>query len=235
MNLEQSITSLTISIPAYNDSASLSRLIEESEALCTSLNINFKLLVVNDGSRDDTLQVALKMKEKYGNISIISHPVNMGFGETLKEVFTKPDTEWVLFLPGDNQFPVANLKRFLPMVNDYDFILGYRKERKDEASRKLYSLIYNKLVSMLFGYKVRDVNSIVFYRTGILKNIQLQGNSAFVHAELFIKVSRAGFRVAEIEIEHKEREFGFGSGGNLKVMLKTTMELFRYFARKNTL
>jgi dolichol-phosphate mannosyltransferase len=227
------IKELTISVPAYNDSKSLRVLVEESQKLCSRLNIDLKMLIVNDSSKDDTLKVATAMAAQYGNITIVSHEKNLGFGETLKKVFMLPKTEWVLFLPGDNQFPVANLQRFLPYTEKYDYVLGYRKQRKDNAQRKLYSLVYNKCISRLGGFKVKDVNSIVFYKSSIFKNIELKGETAFVHAEFFIKASKAGFKIAEVEIEHQERAFGFGSGGNMNVIFNTVRELFFYFVKNS--
>jgi len=232
MPIYQPIQSLTISVPAYNDSQSLVKLVDEAELLCKQLAIPFQILIINDGSHDNTLKVAQELAKSYGNIQVINHDKNLGFGETLKKVFMLPKTEWVLFLPGDNQFPVSNLLRFLEIKDRYDYIIGFRKDRQDTANRKLYSLVYNWLVSVLSGYHVEDVNSIVFYRSKIFDKIQLTGKSAFVHAEFFIRASKANFRVTETEIFHQEREFGFGSGGNIKVMAGTMKDLFIYMLEK---
>ena len=220
--------SLTISIPAYNDSQSLVKLIEETQTLCSRLDITFELLIINDGSYDNTLSVSMDMAQKYGNIKIINHDNNLGFGHTLKEVFMLPKSEWVLFLPGDNQFPVLNLLKFLKVKDDYDFILGYRKLRQDSTHRKIYSFLYNWLLTKIIGHKVHDINGIAFYRSKIFDKIQLESNSAFVHAEFFIRTLQAGFRVTEIEVLHQEREFGFGAGGNITVMAKTLKDLCLY-------
>jgi glycosyltransferase involved in cell wall biosynthesis len=226
------VHSLTISIPAYNDAQSLAKLVHESQQLCKSLGLPFEMLIVNDGSQDDTLKVAQDLAVAYRNIRIIHHEKNLGFGESLKKVFMLPKTEWVLFLPGDNQFPISNLLKMLEVKDDYDYILGYRKDRKDPILRKFHSLLYNRMVSFLSGYKVRDANSIVFYRSAIFDVIQLKGNSAFVHAEFFIRTTKANFRVTEIPVSHQEREFGFGSGGNIRVIANTVKELFLYIAVK---
>ncbi len=226
------IKSLTISIPAYNDSQSLIKLVHESQELCKALQLPLEVLIINDGSYDDTLKVAQDLAGRYGNIKIINHKNNLGFGETLKKVFMTPKTEWVLFLPGDNQFPASNLLKLLEIKDEYDYILGYRKNRKDTLHRKLYSSLYNRLVSILSGYRVRDVNSIVFYRSQIFDTTQLKGTSAFVHAEFFIRTSKAKFRVTEMEVFHQKRQFGFGSGGNVKVIAATIKDLFLYIAGK---
>lgn len=190
------------------------------------------MLIINDGSKDDTLEVAGRLAKQFNNIKVLNHPLNLGFGQTLREVFTLPESEWVLFLPGDNQFPVSNLEYLLTLKDNYDFIIGYRKDRKDDARRKLYSIVYNKTVSLVSGIPVRDVNSIVFYKRQILNNISLKSNSAFIHAELFIKVARSGARIKETEIVHQEREFGFGAGGNFRVIMATIRELFFFLIGK---
>jgi len=190
------------------------------------------MLIINDGSKDDTLAVAHELAGQYPNITVRTHEKNLGFGTTLNEVFTLPNSEWVLFLPGDNQFPVSNLELFLKIKDDYDFILGYRKNRQDSIRRKFYSIVYNWIISLVAGTLVRDVNSIVFYRSKIMKAVELKSKSAFVHAEFFIKTNRQRQRIRECEVTHKQREFGFGSGGNIKIILCTVAELFLYLLGK---
>jgi glycosyltransferase involved in cell wall biosynthesis len=196
------------------------------------MKLDFDILIINDGSKDDTLDTAAKLIAQYGNVKVINHRQNLGFGATLKEVFTLPESEWVLFLPGDNQFPIANIEVMMQLREKYDFILGVRKERMDSARRKFYSVFYNKIVSWASGVRVRDVNGVAFFKRDILSNILLRSNSAFIHAEIFIKTSRAGFKVTEVEVIHQEREFGFGAGGNIRVILATITELFLFLAGK---
>ena len=223
---------LTISIPAYDDSLSLVKLVDEAHQVCHRLRIPFDILIINDGSRDRTLEVAYELQSRYKNISIINHEKNLGFGPTLREVFTLPKTEWILFLPGDNQFPASNLETFLPLKDKFDFVLGKRTIRKDSPLRLMYAGFYNKLVSLLSGYHVEDVNGIIFYRTELFKKISFKSRTSFVHAEFFIEANDAGYRVAEVAIEHKEREFGQGSGGRWAVIVPIVLELFGYIAKK---
>jgi ectoine hydroxylase-related dioxygenase (phytanoyl-CoA dioxygenase family) len=223
---------LTISIPAYNDSLSLTKLVDESHQVCNKLRIPFELFIVNDGSSDNTLAVAQQLAEKYKNITILNHEKNLGFGPTLRDVFVTPKTEWVLFLPGDNQFPASNLETLLQYRDQYDFILGKRKIRKDNFIRLMYAGFYNWLVSFLSGHPVDDVNGIAFYRTSILEKIKFTAKTSFIHAEFFIEAHNKGFRVIEIPIEHKEREFGKGAGGKWTVIVPIVLELFSYI-RKN--
>jgi dolichol-phosphate mannosyltransferase len=222
---------LTVSIPAYNDEKSLIDLVDSTVKHLDGLKFDYDIFIVNDGSTDATHVSIQQLKNKYQNVHYLKHDVNYGFGKTLSEVFSLPQSEWVLFLPGDHQFPITNIDRFLLLKDTFDFIIGFRKSRKDNLRRKAYSFIYNKLVSYACGYDVHDVNSIVFFKTELIKNITLDSKSAFIHAELFIKALNNGARVIEVDIVHNKRKFGFGAGGNLKVIAATGIDLFRYFWR----
>jgi hypothetical protein len=223
---------LTISIPTYNDNKSLIKLVDEAHAVCTEQKITFDILIVNDGSGDNTLEVAGQLAQKYNNISILNHEKNLGFGPTLKQVFTTPKTEWILFLPGDNQFPASNLNTFFTLKDEYDFVLGKRTIRKDSALRILYAGFYNRLVSLLGGYPVADVNGIVFFKTAIFEKVKLKSTSSFIHAELFLEANRNKYKVKEVAIIHKEREFGKGSGGKWTVIIPSVLDLFMYVLKK---
>jgi glycosyltransferase involved in cell wall biosynthesis len=223
---------LTISIPAYNDSATLPVLIKEVQLVANELGVRYQILIIDDGSTDNTLAMAQELSAQAANITVISHTSNKGFGYTLKEIFTQPTTKWVLFLPGDNQFPASNLTYLWPLRNEYDFILGYRAKRYDSFQRKLNSWIYNQLLSLLLGTNVKDVNSIVFFRTSFIRHQPFFSSSAFIHAELFIKFLKANARITQVPVIHQPRTFGFGSGGNMRVILNTISDLFAYISGK---
>lgn len=223
---------LTISIPAYNDEQSLTKLISECIAVCKAQNILFEIFIVNDGSQDNTQLVIDSFQKQYKNIHSRTHETNLGFGPTLKEVFSIPKTEWVLFLPGDNQFPATNISLLLKYKEDYDFILGKRSIRKDSLLRLFYAGFYNQLVSLLTGYKVEDVNGIALFKSSLLDSIKFKAKTSFVHAEFFLEAKRLGFNVLETKIEHKEREFGQGSGGKWSVIVPIVIDFFFYIFRK---
>lgn len=223
---------LTISIPAYNDEYSLVKLVDEILFRLKNKGIDYQILIINDGSIDATRHAAEKLAEKHEHVQLINHQVNMGFGPTLRKVFTLPQSEWILFLPGDNQFPAVNIEIMLGEMEGYDYLLGRRRIRKDSPLRLMYAGFYNRLVSLLSGYKVNDVNGIVLFKREIFKTINLQSKTSFIHAELFLEAKRNGYKVKEIDVIHYEREFGKGSGGKWSVIVPTVLELIRYIALK---
>ena len=232
MSKQHNIRFLTISIPAFNDELSLVKLVEECTEEATSLGLDFDFQIVNDGSTDRTAAVIAELQKRYENVNAIHHRENLGFGPTLKDVFTLPRSEWVLFLPGDNQFPATNLRTLVAYKDNFDFVLGKRTIRKDSALRLMYAGIYNNLVSVLTGYKVSDVNGIAFYKTNIFEQVKLNSRTSFIHAELFLETNRLGYRVIEVAVVHKEREFGRGSGGKWSVIVRSVLELMAYVLKR---
>lgn len=221
---------LTISIPVYNDGNTIAQLIEEIFSLKNKLPL-FKILIINDGSSDNTLKVVKNLKEIYPDIEIANHSINLGFGSTIAEVVKLPDTEWIVFLSGDYQFPAKNILTLWNEKQNVDFILGVRKERKDSWNRKINSIIYNKIIELFSRRKVEDINSIFLCKSTIFKNIEFKSKSAFIHAEIIIRTIRRGNAFKTIKIEHQPRKHGKGSGGKLRIIIPTVIDLLRFILR----
>lgn len=219
---------LTISIPAYNDAPTIEALIHESIDAASRVTANFEILVINDGSRDETGAIVQQMLPTVPSLRYYEHEQNLGFGATIREVYTRPDSEWVYFIPGDAQVPAEGIVELFPHVDEYDFMLALRRVRQDTAWRKFVSWVYNALVSVVAGRRVRDVNAAGLLRKSVLDGVKLYSSSAFVHAEILLEVLRAGGRVGEIEVPHRPREFGAGSGNKWGVILKTARDLLGY-------
>ena len=220
--------SITISIPAYNDIKTIKELVSESIKTLEDLKIDWNIFIVDDGSTDNSYYVLNDLSKRYNNIVIHTHKINYGFGQTIKEVFQVPQSEWVLFLSGDNQFPASNLKQLIKYTNKYDFILGYRLNREDNFYRILNSKVYNIIISILAKKRIYDVNSIALFKSEIVKDLVINSKSAFVHAEILLKVIKRNVKVTEVPILHNRRVFGDASGGKIKTILFTIFELIKF-------
>lgn len=219
---------VAISIPAYNDEGTLELLVQQAIEECTALQLQFFVFIVNDGSSDTTAEIANRLANRYPFVHVVHHPKNLGFGPALQKVFTAPKADWILFLPGDNQFPAVNIRHLMECAAGYELIYGYRAIRNDNRFRKLYSLIYNLIISLLAQTRVRDVNSIVLINTQAIRPLPLKSNSAFIHAELFLKALRNGCCITEVPIVHASRKFGHAGGAKFRVIMSTLVETLKY-------
>lgn len=221
------LDSLSLIIPAYSDEGTIGKLIADSDALLSQVCHDYEIVVVNDGSKDNTLTVILEAAAKYPNVRVINHEVNQGFGATIRELYLSGTKDLIFSLPGDYQYAPKELLKMAEGLKTHDFVIGLRVHRNDPPRRKMQSKVYNLMLRTFYGHKHKDVNSIKLFRRSILDKIKLLSHSPFVDAELCIRAERAGFKVIEIPIEHLPRLTQGASGGKLSVILDTFGDLVR--------
>ncbi len=224
--------SLSFLIPAYNDEATVAIQVAGAHAMGKKLGIPFEIIVINDGSKDQTAQILTKLTKRFRQLRILTHPINKGYGTTIKELYYAANKEWLFTIPGDYQVQAKELYKLLPQKINADIILGWRTDRQDAGMRQHQSRIYNWLIPLLFNTETHDINSVRLMKSSLMKLITLQGTSAFTDAELVIKAKRMGFTIIEAPIGHRQRHDGTGrgGGGKLRVILPTIWEmlLFRF-------
>jgi glycosyltransferase involved in cell wall biosynthesis len=221
------LTSVSLVIPAYNDETTIGRLIEDSDALLSEVCSDYEIVVINDGSKDRTLSAIEQAAQRYPKVRLINHPVNKGFGATIRELYLSGTKDLIFSLPGDYQYAPKELLAMATGLNKYDFVIGLRVQRNDPARRKFQSHVYNAMLRILYGHRHKDVNSIKLFRKSILDVIELKSHTPFVDAELCIRSERAGFKVVEIPIEHLPRLSVGASGGKFSVIWETFSDLVK--------
>ena len=221
------LTSVSLIIPAYNDEETVGRLIDDGDALLSQIASDYEIIVVNDGSKDHTLDVIQGRAEVNPHVKVINHPINKGFGYTIRELYLAGTKDFIFSLPGDYQYAPKELVKMAKGLDDYGFVIGLRLHRNDPPRRKFQSKIYNLMLRTFYGHKHKDVNSIKLFRRAILERIQLRSQTPFVDAELCIRAERAGFKVVEIPIEHLPRMTQGASGGKFSVIWETFSDLFK--------
>ncbi len=219
---------LTVSIPAYNEEKNIIPLIYDILDVCEQIGTDFQIFIVNDGSTDDTEAVIQQHFAGHSRISIHRHLKNMGFGQTISDCFTIPDSEWIMNLSGDNQFPAENIRIMFEQTGSYEVILGNRTRRHDNLYRKLVSKIYNRIVSKMAGVRINDVSSILLVKKALIRNTEFKSTSGFIHTEIALEALKHSSRFTEVDLLHKEREYGTASGGKLRTILSTISEMIKY-------
>lgn len=227
--LEQSIN---INIPIYNNKETIKKLISDCIEVVNSITNDWEIILIDDGSNDGSKEIINQIAKTNLKIKVFHHEKNLGFGPTLKEVFTLGTKKWIFFISADAQFLPSDLMQMWKYTPNYDYILGIREKRNDCFLRRISSKIYNLIISIISEKRVRDVNSIVLLKRDIINTIELKSNSAFVHAELYLKTKKNNFKITETKIFHKRREHGKGGGGRLDVILKTIYDLMKHILNK---
>ncbi len=203
-------------------------MLDEARRVLDELQIDGEILVIDDGSRDGTYAIAQRAAAADARIRLVRHERNMGFGVTLREVFQLPAKDWIFFVPGDGQIPVAELRPLLEHVHRSPFVLGWRTRRADPVSRRVQAMLYNLLISAVLGHRIHDVDSVVLARRDVLQAITPKARSVFLHAEMVLEAERRGVRVIEVPIEHRPRLGGTPQGARPSTILRTIRDLARY-------
>jgi glycosyltransferase involved in cell wall biosynthesis len=221
------LSSVSLIIPAYNDEETVGRLIDDGDALLSEICSDYEIVVVNDGSKDRTLDVIQGRADVNPRVRLINHPVNKGFGQTIRELYMAGSKDLIFSLPGDYQYAPKELLAMAEGLRTHDFVIGLRVNRNDPPRRKMQSKIYNLMLRTFYGHRHKDVNSIKLFKKVILDSITLQSYTPFVDAELCIRAERAGFKVIEIPIEHLPRTTQGASGGKFSVIWETFSDLIK--------
>lgn len=201
---------LSVVLPAYNEEANIEPVVRRALDVLPGLVDDFEIVVVDDGSRDATAERALELaREHPGRVRVLRHDPNQGYGAAIRSGFRHARGALVFYTDADNQFDLAELEWFLPMVANHDMVIGFRVYRYDTVLRSIVSWCYNRLVGVLFRVHVRDVDcAYKLLRREVLEKITIESDDFFVDTELVAKARRWNFRIAEKGVRHYPRMAG---------------------------
>ena len=207
------IKGISFFCPAYYDAENLPSVIETCVKVFSETCEDYEIIIISDGSPDDTGKVADSLQAKYKEVKVIHHPRNLGYAEALRSGFKNASKfDFILFTDGDNQYDVQYFREMLKYMNDYDVIITYRTKNANNLIRKIISYTFNRVLNILFREPFRDLSSALrMVRRSSFKSIHLRSKSIFLPIEIILKLYKNGFRIKEFPIESKKREHGKSS------------------------
>ncbi len=226
---------LSVFFPAYNDAPSLPGLLEKSFATLEAHVADYEVIVVNDGSRDQTAQVLEKLARQYGpRLRVVTHAENRGYGGALRSGFAAACKEFVFYTDGDSQYDVAELPLLLARMGPQTGLVnGYKLERHDPAHRVWIGSVYNFFAHLLFHIRIRDIDcDYRLIRRSLLERIRLTSTSGTICVELVRKLERSGWQVEEVGVHHYPRLYGRSQFFRVRSLAVTFVQLLRlWFSR----
>jgi glycosyltransferase involved in cell wall biosynthesis len=222
-------TGLSIFFPAYNDSGTIASLVITALRTARKLTPDHEVIVVNDGSADNTAEILDELARTYPEVRIVHHEQNRGYGGALRTGFATARRELIFYTDGDAQYDPAEMevlwKRF---GADVDLVNGYKISRSDPMHRIVIGRIYHHTVKLLFGLTVRDVDcDFRMMRRSIFDTVQLEKNSGVICLEMMKKITDGGFRIAEVPVHHYHRAYGKSQFFNFKRLFRTAIDVFK--------
>jgi len=204
---------ISIIVPVFNESESIGLLLDEVINVMSSHKFNFELIVVNDGSKDNTHQVLKQLTLKIKELSVISLRKNYGQTAAMSAGFDNSKGDIVITLDGDLQNDPNDIPLLISEINNgYDLVCGWRFDRKDKLiNRKIPSKIANKLIAHVTGLKLHDYGcSLKAFKKEIIDDIKLYGE---LHRFLPVLANIEGARIKEIIVNHRSRQYGSSKYG----------------------
>ena len=225
--------SLSIVIPAYNEEASVAATVEEVSSVVEMLKMDYEILLVNDGSRDHTGEIARELEQRIPNFRLIEHFPNRGYGGALKAGFAAATKDVIVFTASDKQFKFSEITLLLDKLTpDMTLVSGWRVHRQDSLIRRLNGRGWNTVVMLLFGRTIHDIDcGFKVFRREALDHLHLESNGAMIDTEMLAEMRARGFKMTEVPVTHLPRTTGSSTGANLKVIIRAFRDLFKFRLR----
>jgi len=198
---------ITALIPIYNEAENLEPLLEKLTADLRALGKTYEILVVDDGSTDDTLERLRELHRRIPHLRAIVFRRNYGKSAALSVGFGSARGRIVVTLDGDLQDDSAEIGGLIQKLDEgYDLVSGWKQNRKDPISKTIPSKLFNTVTSSMTGVKLHDMNcGLKAYRTEVVRTIRLRGE---LHRFIPVLAYWNGFRVGEMRTVHHPRLHG---------------------------
>lgn len=200
----------SVVIPAFNEASSIPELVKRIDAVFTggfSERRSYEIIVVDDGSKDDTRDVVREYGKKYHTLRIIVLRRNVGKSMALMTGFLKSRGKFVVTLDADLQDCPEDIPGLVEKIEEgYDLVSGKRSKRQDSLIRRIGSFFYNYTVRKLTGLEINDLNcGFKIYRREVVEALAIYGQ---FHRYIPLIAFQAGFKVTEAPVQNMPRKHG---------------------------
>lgn len=223
---------ISVFLPCHNEEGNVRRVVSALDAELPAIAQQYEIVVVNDGSRDRTGEIADRLAAANPHVKVVHHPVNRGYGGAVISGIRACTQPWVVLFDGDGQFEASDIGRLAAKVPACDVVIGRRLRRADPLMRRVNGKAWTILMRAVLGIRVRDIDcGLKLFDCRMLEGIDLQATGAMISAELMAQVAGRGAKICEVDVRHLPRMTGEQSGANIRVIMRAFKELFLLYGR----
>ncbi len=227
------LSSVTAFFPAYNDAGTIATMIIRALQTLPEVTDDYEVVVINDGSTDDTAPVLDEMARRFDRVRVLHRERPSGYGGVLRGGFASAAKDWIFYTDGDAQYDARELALLARAVtDDVDMVNGYKIKRHDPFHRVLIGLAYQYFVKVLFGLTIRDVDcDFRLMRRAIFDHVTLESTTGTITFEMVKKIQDAGYRIVEVPVRHWYRQYGESQFFNFPRVARTLIALLGWWWR----
>lgn len=230
------IKSLSVFFPVFNEEKNIYNTIYRAVTVLKNNFEDWEVIIVDDGSKDQTASEIERVKKVDSRIRTISHTANRGYGAAFRSGAYAARFDWIAFTDSDGQFDFSEITKFIDLQakTNADLVAGFYRKRSVSLRRKMNTFLWQRLVKILFNLQVRDVDcGFKLFSKKVIETIpKLESErGAFVSTEFLVKARKCSFKIVEVGVHHYPRASGNGTGANLNVIIKSFVDLFKLWRK----
>ena len=219
---------ISVVLPMFNEEKNVEVVIKQVDEVLSLISSQYEIVVVNDGSTDETATILSNLLNSMTHLKVVTHPKNQGYGAALRSGINAASQTWTILMDGDGQFPAAEIIPLVGAMAGVDCVLGVRRSRSDPAIRRILGHIGNRLACRILKTRVLDINcGLKLFKTADLQSIDLYSSGGIINTEIVAKLLSRNCRIRQMTVEHMPRIHGKQTGGRLLVILKISIEGLR--------
>jgi glycosyltransferase involved in cell wall biosynthesis len=225
------MASLSITIPAYNEQATLEEVVGEALAAGRLVTDDYEVLIVDDGSTDETPELADRLAHEHAPVRVLHHPENRGFSGAMLSCMRNAACDYVFLGPADGQADYREVERFWRLIPDNELVFSYRIGRGDRSHRKISSWLWYTGLRILFGQVVPEFSSLFLFRRETLGRlpVHVREDASNFLPVLYLRAKARNIPVGLVGTVQHERRGGLPKGSDRGVIMRTLVEDLKLF------
>lgn len=220
---------LSVILPAFNEEVLLDACVRQLHGALATLRVPAEIILVNDGSRDRTKEIADKLAQELDGV-IAVHQANQGIGGAFRTGAQRATGEYLILWPADMPAEPADLAPYTAQFGQADVIVGVRQARLGyNPLMRFNAWLYPRLTATLFGLRLRDVNWIHAYRRSLFNRLTLTQRGIPMLVEALVRLRDLGATFVEVDVRMKARLGGVPSAARFRIMWRTLTGLLSFW------
>ncbi len=224
---------LSLCFPAFNEATNIRGQVSDALRAGESIGKAFEVIIVNDGSTDETKAIVSTLQHQDPRIRLVNHSRNRGYGAAVWSGLRAARGQYLFYSDADRQFDLREIKKLFAHIDHYDVVIGYRKTRQDHFMRRMNTWGWAKLAHLALGIKAKDPDcAFKLFRRSALAGISVRSQGAVFSPELLLRLKHLNRSIKEIPVTHLPRRSGSPTGASARVIIRALRELFDLWRRE---